>query len=94
MRAQGVANGCPGGMQALVDQGLLDGDQEVKGKHAQEDVGVDPALQVMEEFKLDSLPVSDSAGRFIGTVERAKLTTSLILAVTEKLSDEKSNGNK
>jgi len=46
------------------------------------------ALQAMEEFKLDSLPVSDSAGRFIGTVERAKLTTNLILAVTKKLSEE------
>jgi CBS domain-containing protein len=52
------------------------------------------ALQVMEEFKLDSLPVSDSAGRFIGTVERAKLTTSLILAVTRKLSAEQSTGEK
>jgi len=32
------------------------------------------------------LPVCDSAGRFIGTVERAKLTTSLILSVTKNLS--------
>jgi CBS domain-containing protein len=52
------------------------------------------ALQAMEELKLDSLPVSDSAGRFIGTVERAKLTTSLILAVTKKLSGEQSTGEK
>lgn len=52
------------------------------------------ALQAMEEFKLDSLPVSDSAGRFIGTVERAKLTTSLILAVDKKLSGEQSTGEK
>jgi len=52
------------------------------------------ALQAMEEFKLDSLPVSDSAGRFIGTVERAKLTTSLILAVTKKPSGEQSTGEK
>jgi CBS domain-containing protein len=52
------------------------------------------ALQAMEEFKLDSLPVSDSAGRFIGTVERAKLTTSLILEVDKKLSGEQSTGEK
>jgi CBS domain-containing protein len=52
------------------------------------------ALQAMEELKLDSLPVSDSAGRFIGTVERAELTTSLILAVTKKLSGEQSTGEK
>lgn len=52
------------------------------------------ALQAMEELKLDSLPVSDSAGRFIGTVERAKLTTSLILAVTKKPSGEQSTGEK
>jgi len=44
------------------------------------------ALQAMEELKLNSLPVCDSAGRFIGTVERAKLTTSLILSVTKNLS--------
>lgn len=42
----------------------------------------------MEEHKLDSLPVIDAAGRFVGTVERAKLATSLILVVTEKLSEE------
>ena len=48
------------------------------------------ALQAMEELKLDSLPVRDSVGRFIGTVERAKLTTGLILAVTQKLSGENS----
>lgn len=46
------------------------------------------ALKAMEADGLDSLPVRDAAGRFIGTVERAKLTTGLILAVTEKLSEE------
>jgi len=44
------------------------------------------ALQRMEDLNLESLPVRDSAGRFVGTVERAKLTAGLILAVTEKLS--------
>lgn len=52
------------------------------------------ALQAMEELNLDSLPVRDPAGRFVGTVERAKLTTSLILAVTKKPSGEQSTGEK
>ena len=52
------------------------------------------ALQAMEELNLDNLPVSDTAGRFVGTVERAKLTTSLILAVTKKLSGESLTGVK
>lgn len=44
------------------------------------------ALLAMENARLDILPVKNEAGRFIGTVERARLTTSLILAVTEKLN--------
>lgn len=44
------------------------------------------ALLAMEKAKLDTLPVKDAAGRFIGTIERAKLTTSLILDVTERLA--------
>lgn len=51
------------------------------------------ALQAMEDLKLDSLPVRDSSGRFIGTVDRAKLTTSLILSVTRKLSGEQGTTN-
>ena len=40
----------------------------------------------IEENKLDSLPVVDQpGGNFVGTVERGKLTSGLILAVTEKL---------
>ena len=46
------------------------------------------ALQTMEELKLDALPVKDTRGNFVGTVERSSLTTSLILAVTRKLTDE------
>jgi CBS domain-containing protein len=50
------------------------------------------ALQAMEDLDQDALPVTDPAGRLVGTVERAKLTSSLILAVTEKLLAESSTG--
>jgi CBS domain-containing protein len=46
------------------------------------------ALQAMEDLDQDALPVTDPAGRLVGTVERAKLTSSLILAVTERLAGE------
>jgi CBS-domain-containing membrane protein len=39
----------------------------------------------MEQLNTDSLPVVDEQQHFAGTVERAKLTASLILAVTDKL---------
>ncbi|MNJ35580.1 hypothetical protein [Pseudomonas alkylphenolica] len=42
------------------------------------------ALERMEKLRRDVLPVIDNGG-FIGTVERTKLTASLILAVTDKL---------
>jgi CBS domain-containing protein len=51
------------------------------------------ALQAMDELDQDALPVTDLAGRLVGTVERAKLTSSLILAVTERLAGEQSAGN-
>ena len=43
------------------------------------------ALARMEQLNTDILPVVDEQQHFTGTVERAKLTASLILAVTEKL---------
>lgn len=43
------------------------------------------ALARMEALGVDLLPVRDAQGRFAGTVGRAKLTASLILAVTQKL---------
>jgi len=46
------------------------------------------ALQVMEELDRPSLPVVDTGNRFVGTVERAKLTASLILAVTKEKPSE------
>lgn len=44
------------------------------------------ALRTMADRELETLPVVDDGARFVGTVERAKLTTSLILAVTEKVT--------
>jgi len=44
------------------------------------------ALQAMADANQDALPVTDPDGHLIGTVERAKLTSSLILAVTERLT--------
>ncbi len=43
------------------------------------------ALARMEELNTDILPVINEQQHFIGTVERNKLTASLILAVTDKL---------
>jgi hypothetical protein len=42
----------------------------------------------MEKLDADSLPVVDEQGRFAGTVERTKLTASLILAVTDKVEGQ------
>jgi CBS domain-containing protein len=46
------------------------------------------ALARMEKLDADSLPVVDEQGRFAGTVERTKLTASLILAVTDKVEGQ------
>jgi CBS domain-containing protein len=51
------------------------------------------ALQAMESLDQDALPVTDPSGHLVGTVERAQLTSSLILAVTEKLAGEQPVGN-
>lgn len=51
------------------------------------------ALQAMEDLDQDALPVTDPSGHLVGTVERAKLTSSLILAVTEKLAGAQPVGN-
>lgn len=39
----------------------------------------------MEQLNTDSLPVLDDKHHFVGTAERGKLTSSLILSVTDKL---------
>jgi CBS domain-containing protein len=45
------------------------------------------ALQAMADLNADSLPVVDTDQRFVGTVERSKLTTSLVLAVTDRVAE-------
>ena len=45
------------------------------------------ALARMEQLNVDSLPVVDNARRFVGTVNRGKVTASLILAVTDKVEN-------
>jgi hypothetical protein len=42
-------------------------------------------LTKMDSLRVDSLPVVDEAGKFIGTVERSQLTASLILEVAARL---------
>ena len=44
------------------------------------------ALASMEQLDADTLPIVDESRRFVGTVERSKLTAKLILAVTDKLA--------
>ena len=40
------------------------------------------ALERMEALDRNALPVVDDSGRFVGSVERAKVISSLLLAVT------------
>jgi CBS domain-containing protein len=46
------------------------------------------ALALMERINSESLPVVNDQKRFLGTVNRSKLTAGLILAVTDKLEGE------
>ncbi len=43
------------------------------------------ALEAMDDLGLDTLPVVDEDGQFVGLVERGQLTTSLILQVARQL---------
>src|SRR5208283_2004720 len=49
---EGVAHSRPRGMDALVEQSPLDGDQQMVGEHAEKDVGFGAALGVMEDRPL------------------------------------------
>lgn len=42
-------------------------------------------LRRMDELQVDSLPVVDNDGQFAGTVERSRLTASLILEVADRI---------
>ena len=40
MRLERFANGCPGGVNLLIEQGLLDGDEKMEGQQTNEDVSL------------------------------------------------------
>ncbi len=42
----------------------------------------------MDELNVEVLPVLDEAARFIGVLNRSRLTASLILDVSNRLSQE------
>lgn len=60
--------------------GFINADQAVAPKLSKRDV-----LKRMEGLRVDSLPVVDLDGFFVGTVERSQLTASLILDVVDRL---------
>ena len=62
--------------------GFVGGEHSVTATTSKRD-----ALARMEKLNTDSLPVVDEQQRFVGRVDRAKLTASLILAVTDKLEE-------
>jgi CBS domain-containing protein len=61
--------------------GFLSAEQAVTSSTSKRD-----ALASMDLLNTDTLPIVDQDGKFTGTVERAKLTAKLILAVTDKLA--------
>lgn len=60
--------------------GFIGKDQAVSRQISKRD-----ALERMEEFGVDSLPVVDEQGGFGGMIDRSRLTSSLILEVAERL---------
>ena len=61
---QAFAHACPGGMDALVQQRLLDRDQQVIGEHAEEDVGVHPSLDLVQDGPLGERALHVAEGIF------------------------------
>lgn len=51
-------------------------------------------LKRMDGLRVDSLPVVDNEGVFVGTVERSQLTASLILDVISRLEGTKTSAGK
>ena len=45
------------------------------------------ALKAMEQHHVTALPVVDEKGRFVGMIDRARLTASLIIEVTDQLEN-------
>jgi len=66
--------------------GFVGADQAVAREMSKRNV-----LERMDNFRIDSLPVVDKEGLFVGTVERSQLTASLILDVVSRLEGEDGN---
>jgi hypothetical protein len=60
--------------------GFVGAEQAVARELSKRDV-----LKRMDELQVDSLPVVDKDGQFAGTVERSRLTASLILEVADRI---------
>jgi len=57
------------------------------------DLSKHEVLKRMDKMRVNSLPVVDHGGYFVGTVERAQLTASLILDVVERMESKKTFKN-
>lgn len=64
--------------------GFISGENSVSSESSKRSV-----LQEMEDAAMETLPVVDTVGRFVGVVERARLTASLIIDVAGKLEEPK-----
>lgn len=62
-------------------------------KAVKRDLSKSNVLKKMDESKVNSLPVIDQKGYFVGTVERAQLTASLILDVVDRMDNKKTGKN-
>src|SRR5919108_2141397 len=52
MRLEGVAHGRPGGMHAVVEQCLLNGDEQMECQHTKKDMALDGVLELMKNRPL------------------------------------------
>lgn len=57
-----------------------------RGKAITKDVDKREALVQMESLDVQVLPVVDDAGRFVGIVDRSKLTASILIEIAEKVN--------
>ncbi|OGQ98599.1 MAG: hypothetical protein A2521_14765 [Deltaproteobacteria bacterium RIFOXYD12_FULL_57_12] len=60
--------------------GFISAEQAVAREQSKRDV-----LRRMDGLRVNSLPVVDASGSFVGTVERSQLTASMILEVVDRL---------
>ena len=63
MCAKLLADGPPGSVDALVEESLFDGDQEMIGKDTQKDVSLGAILKVVENGTLAQRALHGSEGR-------------------------------